>query len=216
MKGDEMDVVSDMGSPITDLVGVDLTFPQTPAATAALSVADRFYSPALLHHCFRSYLWAAKYAATHGIGFDEELLYVSAMLHDLGLTDAFDTHRAPFEESGGSLAWVFGVAAGWPAERAARAEEIIVLHMRPDVSAAEDPESHLLQVATSWDVAGRRPEEFPAELRAVILNRHPRQGFGGEFIAHFEDQARRKPDSAAAASIASNGAGRIRANPLDG
>jgi hypothetical protein len=129
---------------------------------------------------------------------------------------AFDSHRVAFEEAAGNLAWVFGVAAGWPAERAARAEEIIVLHMRADVSAAVDPESHLLQVATSWDVAGRRPEEFPAELRAEILARHPREGFGDEFIACFEDQARRKPDSAAAASIANNGAGRIKANPLDG
>jgi hypothetical protein len=94
--------------------------------------------------------------------------------------------------------------------------EIIVLHMRDDVSATADPESHLLQVATGWDVVGRRPEEFPAEARAEILARYPRQGFGSEFVACFEDQARRKPDSAAAASIASNGAARIKANPLDG
>lgn len=80
--------------------GVDLTGPQTLAATAALAVATRFYSPALLHHCLRSYLWAAKYGEAHGIAFDEELLYVSAMLHDLGLTDAFDSHRSDFESSG--------------------------------------------------------------------------------------------------------------------
>jgi hypothetical protein len=194
---------------------MEASSPDTPAGTSALAVATRFYSPALLHHCLRSYLWAAKYAEAHGIAFDDELLYVSAMLHDLGLTDAFDSHRVDFEVAGGNLAWVFGTAAGWSPARAARAEEIIVLHMRPDVSADADPEAHLLQVATSWDVAGRRPEEFPAELRAEILARHPRQGFGGEFTACFEDQARRKPDRAAAASIATNGAGRIKANPLD-
>jgi hypothetical protein len=148
-------------------------FPQTPAATAALSVAARFYSPALLNHCVRSYLWGAMYGAAHGIAFDDELYYVSALLHDIGLTDAFDSHRVPFEEAGGDLAWVFGVAAGWPADRAARATEIIVLHMRDDVSSTADPESHILQVATSWEVVGRRPEEFPAEARAEILARHP-------------------------------------------
>lgn len=190
-------------------------FPQTPAATAALSVATRFYSPALLNHCARSYLWGAMYASAHAVTFDDELLYVSAMLHDIGLTSAFDSHRIPFEEAGGDLAWVLGVAAGWPADRAARAEEIIVLHMRDDVPATVDPESHLLQVATSWDVAGRRPEEFPVEARAEVLARYPREGFGGEFLACFEDQARRKPDGAAAASMANNGAARITANPLD-
>ena len=193
----------------------DITFPQTPAAEAALSVATRFYSPALLNHCIRSYLWGTTYATAHGVAFDDELLYVSAMLHDIALTDVFDSHRVAFEEAGGDLAWVFGVAAGWPADRAARATEIIVLHMRGDVAATADPESHILQVATSWDVVGRRPEEFPAEARAEILARYPRQGFAGEFTACFEDQAQRKPGSAAAASIANNGAGRIKANPLD-
>jgi len=191
------------------------TFPQTSAGAAALAVATRFYSSAMLNHCIRSYLWAAMYGAAHDIAFDDELLYVSAMLHDIGLTDAFDSYRLPFEEAGGDLAWVFGVAAGWPADRAARATEIIVLHMRDDVSSTADPESHLLQVATSWDVAGRRPEEFPANLRAEILSRYPRRSFGQEFLAYFEDQAKRKPGCAAAASVANDAAGRITANPLD-
>jgi hypothetical protein len=190
-------------------------FPETPAAAAALSVATRFYSPALLNHCVRSYLWGARYAAAHGIAFDDELFYVSALLHDTGLTAAFDSHTVPFEEAGGQLAWVFGVAAGWPARRAERVEEIIVLHMRDDVAAAVDPEAHLLQVATSWDVVGRRPEEFPPDARAELLARYPRLGFGAEFLACFEDQARRKPGSAAAASVDNDAAGRIAANPID-
>jgi hypothetical protein len=189
--------------------------PQTPAATAALTVATRFYTPALLNHCVRSYLWGRAYATAHGIPVDDELFYVSAMLHDIALTDSFDSHRVSFEQAGGDVAWVFGIAAGWPADRAERATEIIVLHMRDDVSAAVDAESHLLQVATSWDVAGRRPEEFPAETRAQVVGRYPRLGFGPEFIACFQDQAARKPDGAAAASMGNEGARRIAANPLD-
>ncbi|MFD2351126.1 hypothetical protein ACFSTC_20025 [Nonomuraea ferruginea] len=38
-------------------------FPETPAAVAALSVARRFYSPALLNHCVRSYLWGGRCTA---------------------------------------------------------------------------------------------------------------------------------------------------------
>jgi len=189
--------------------------PSTPATTAALAVATRFYSPALLNHCVRSYLWGTMYGAAHGIAVDDELLYVSAMLHDIGLTNPFDSHRVPFEVAGGDLAWAFGVAAGWPSDRAARATEIVVRHMREDVSADVDPESHVLQVATGWEVVGRRPEEFPAAVRADILSRYPRRGFGGEFLACFQDQAGRKPGSAAAASVANDVAGRIAGNPLD-
>jgi HD superfamily phosphodiesterase len=191
-------------------------FPATDAAKAALMVANRFYSPALLNHCLRSYLWGANYAAAHGIDFDDELYYVSALLHDIGLTEPFDSHRLAFENAGGDLAWVFSVAAGWPVDRAARAMEIIVLHMRDDVPAAVDPESHLLQVATAWDVAGRHAEEFPPDARADVLARYPRLGFGAEFLACFEDQAKRKPGSAAASSVANDAAERIAANPLDG
>jgi hypothetical protein len=108
------------------------------------------------------------------------------------------------------------VAAGWPAERAARVSQIIVLHMRDDVAPADDPESHMLQAATTWEVAGRRPEEFPPDARAEMLARYPRLGFGAEFLACFEDQARRKPGSAAAASVDKDLAGRIAANPLEG
>ena len=192
-----------------------IVFPQTPAATAALSVATRFYTPALLNHCLRAYVWGSMYGIAHGIAFDDELLYVSAMLHDIALTDVFDSHRVPFEEAGGELAWVFGMAAGWLPDRSARATEIIVTHMRDAVTAAADPESHLLQVATGFEVVGRRSEEFPAQVRATILARYPRLGFGNEFLACFQDQAVRKPGSAAAASVANNAAGRIAANPLD-
>jgi hypothetical protein len=191
-------------------------FPETPAAAAALSVATRYCSPALLNHCVRSYLWGAMYGRAHGITFDDELYYVSALLHDIGLTEAFDSHRLPFEDAGGHLAWVFGIAASWPADRAARVEQIIVLHMRDDVSPAADPEAHLLQIATSWEVVGRRPEEFPPDASAEMLARYPRLGFGAEFLACFRDQARRKPGSAAAASVDKDVAGRIAANPLEG
>jgi hypothetical protein len=179
-------------------------------------VATRFYSPALLNHTIRSYLWGAMYGTAHGIAFDDELYYVAAVLHDIGLTEPFDSHKLPFEEAGGQLAWVFGVAADWPAERAARVSQIIVLHMRDSVAPADDPESHMLQVATNWEVAGRQPEEFPPDARAEILARYPRLGFGAEFLACFEDQARRKPTSAAAASVDKDAAARIAANPLEG
>src|SRR5687767_12644659 len=94
----------------------DLEIPATPACRAALEVATAYCSPALFNHSVRAYLWAAGYGLERGIAFDAELLYVSAMLHDLALVKEFDNHTLPFEEAGGHVAWVFGAAAGWPVE----------------------------------------------------------------------------------------------------
>ena len=52
-------------------------------------------------------------------------------------------------------------------------------------------------------------------LRAEILAAHPRLDLVAEFTACFRDQARRKPDSSAAAAVRSGIADRIAANILD-
>ena len=195
---------------------LDDLVPDSAAASLAREVAEQFHSPALLNHCLRSHLWAAAYGLERGIEFDAELLYVTAMLHDLGLVPVFDSATVPFEEAGGAVAWVFGAGAGWDADRRRRAAEVIVAHMADSVDVTAAPEGHLLELATGLDVSGRRPEDWPADLRAEVLERHPRLGLAEEFIGCFTEQARRKPSSLAGRLVAGGFADRVRANPLDG
>jgi len=193
----------------------DLEVPATMACRAALEVATAYCSPALLNHSVRAYLWAAGYGLAQGIAFDAELLYVSAMLHDLALVKEFDNHSLPFEEAGGHVAWVFGTAAGWPLGRRRRAGEIIVRHMWDVVDVATDPKGHLLELSTGMDISGRHTEDIPPELRAEVLARYPRLGLAEEFIAAFEDQATRKPQCRAAKFVRSGLAIRLATNPLE-
>jgi len=193
----------------------DVPQPDSRTARAALEVVTAYCSPALVDHCLRSYVWAASYGVLHGIGFDAELLYVSAMLHDIGLVTEFDSHTVPFEEVGGHVAWVFGAGAGWPVERRGRAAQIIVRHMGGEVDPGADPEGYLLRTATGFDIAGRAPDGWPAEFRAEVVRRLPRSSLVEEFLRLFEEQARRKPGCAAAAAVASGLAGRMAANVLD-
>ncbi|MCZ2813907.1 HD domain-containing protein [Modestobacter sp. VKM Ac-2979] len=195
---------------------LDHLVPDTAAATSAFEVAQAFHSPALLNHCRRAHLWAAEYGRERGIAFDAELLYVAAMLHDIGLVPAFDSATVPFEEAGGAVAWVFGAGAGWDAGRRRRTAEVIVAHMAPEVDVAADPEGHLLELATGLDVSGRRPDDWPAAFRAEVLDAHPRLGLAEEFLGCFTEQARRKPSSLAGQFVAEGFADRVRANPLDG
>lgn len=189
--------------------------PQSPTCRFALEAATEYCSPALLNHSVRAYLWAAHLGAVRGIRFDAELLYVSALLHDFGLLTEFDNHTLPFEVGGGHVAALFAAGAGWPAERRHRVAEIIVAHMADAVDPAADPEGYLLECSTGFDISGRAPEDYPDELRAEVMQRYPRLDLASEFLACFEDQARRKPDSTAAAAVRSGIAARLEANPLE-
>jgi hypothetical protein len=192
----------------------DIAIPSSAAARAAAEVVARYSAPALVNHCVRAYLFAAARAELDGLEIDRELLYVSAMLHDLGLEPAFDSHTVPFEQAGGHVAWVFAAGAGWPDARRDRAAEVIVAHM-VGTDVAVDPEGHLLDLSTGLDISGRGVDGWPADLVSEIVAAHPRLDLADRFIACFRDQAERKPGSSAAAAIHSGLADRLAANPLD-
>lgn len=192
----------------------DIPIPSSRAALAAVETVTHFSPPALVHHCHRSYLLAAALATQDGIEIDAELLYVAAMLHDLALEPPFDSHTLPFEEAGGHLCWVFAAGAGWPAERRDRAADIIVAHMR-GTDPITDPEGDLLDTATGLDISGRGIERWPEPLLTEILAAYPRLDLAERFTTCFQDQAARKPASAAAAAMQAGLGARLAANPLE-
>lgn len=192
----------------------DIAVPDTPAAALADEVARRYASPALHGHSVRSYYWGAAYAGLNGLGFDTELLYVAALLHDLGLTAPFDAHEVPFEAAGGEVAWVFCAGAGWPPARRQRVLDVIVKHMWESVNPDDDPEGHLLEVGTSVDISGSGLSAIPTGLQREVTATWPRRALATEFAECFNRQAVRKPNSRAAAAVASGIAGRLQANPL--
>ncbi|HEY5629295.1 MAG TPA: HD domain-containing protein [Candidatus Limnocylindrales bacterium] len=192
-----------------------LARPSTPTEARAREVLERFATPALVNHSLRSAVWAAAYAAEHGIAHDAELLYVAAMLHDIGLTPSFDAHAVPFETAGGHVGWVLAAGAGWPVARRDRVVEVIERHMWDSVDPALDAEGYLLEIATALDISGRNPDWWPAALRRSVLAALPRLDLVPEFTACFEAEAARKPTSSAAAAMASGIAGRLADNVLN-
>lgn len=193
----------------------DVVMPGTTAAAAALEVAAACHSPALLSHSLRAYVFAAAGGRTRGIEFDPELLYVAAMFHDIGLVPVFDSHTVAFEEAGGEVARVFAAGAGWPAARRERLSEVIIRHMWPEVDVSADPEGHLLARSTGTDIAGANLDDWEGSFTAEVLERYPRLGLTREFLACFQAQAGRKPDSSAASAVRSGLGTRMMANPLD-
>ena len=58
--------------------------PETPTAQAAAQLCAEASSEAIANHAFRTYLWARLLALRDGVRYDDELLYVASVLHDLG------------------------------------------------------------------------------------------------------------------------------------
>lgn len=195
---------------------IEFRRPLTTAMEAADDVAGRFYTPALENHCRRSFVWAAALGDAEAIGYDRELLYVAALLHDIGLTPAFDNVADTFEDTGAVVAWVFAAAAGWSPPRRVRAGDIIVAHMADQPpSPQDDAEGHLLARATAFDISGTGRGSWDAELQAQVLADYPRLGLSAEFLGHFTDQARRKPHSSSAVALRGGIDARIMSNSLD-
>lgn len=176
----------------------DFAPPDTPAARAARELAEVYHSPALHNHVVRSWLWAEAFAAVESrTTIDHELLYVAAMLHDIGLVPVFDNVALSYEESGGHVAVALTAGAGWPPERRRRTLDVIVRHNWPSVDPALDEVGYLLEIATGLDISGTRAEVLPPSFIDAVLDEHPRDRLAEEFLVSVSEQAARKPGTAA-------------------
>src|SRR4029078_9476475 len=95
----------------------DLTAPASSVARAAADLARDASPPFLFNHGARTFACALLIADKDRITYARELLYVGAILHDIGLTPRFDGPRC-FENEGGAAAAAFGRDPGWEAPRA--------------------------------------------------------------------------------------------------
>ena len=89
----------------------DLTVPTSSVAHAAAELARDASPPFLFNHGARTFAWAVLIADKDRIAYDRELLYIGAILHDIGLTPSFDGPRC-FENEGGAAAAAFAPTTG--------------------------------------------------------------------------------------------------------
>jgi HD superfamily phosphodiesterase len=194
---------------------VDLQVPDSRLARQAEELARTACPPFLTNHCFRSHAWAVALAERDGIRFDAELLYVAALLHDVGLIPEFDTGRC-FEVDGAAAAADLAAAAGWAEERRDALAEAIRLHVALEEELGEGPEAYLLWHATGLDVVGHRLHDLDRRTIGSVIARYPRLDFERGFTDLLRDQAARKPNCWAADAIKSGIAERSDAAPFEG
>ncbi len=194
----------------------DFPAPDTAAARAAVSLAERYQSPAITAHVVRSWYWAAGFAALDGLtGVDHELLWVAALLHDIGTVTEFDAHTVSYEHAGGHVAVALTTGAGWTVERQQRVLDVVVRHNWPSVDVGLDLEGHLLERATGLDISGAGADLLPEPYLREVLAVHPRGSLAAEFGACVVDQAARKPDTAARRLVDGGVVEKLARNPLE-
>jgi HD domain len=190
-----------------------LTVPDSRAYREAERVCLHYSSVALANHCFRSYAWGALLGTVDGIGWDPELLYAAAMLHDLGLTERYDIGGS-FESDGAAAAREILADVGLLQSAVETVAEAIHLHMHV-VTPRHSGEAQLLAFGAAADVTGQRMLEIIPKTRSFILATLPRAGIKQELIALFEDQAHRTPDCIVETYMANGLGDRILAAPFD-
>jgi hypothetical protein len=191
-----------------------LTIPDSPAARAAEELAAAAQPRALTSHGVRSYAWGALLGLSESRSFESEVLYVAALLHDIGLLESHDRGN-DFEADGAAAAHELLTAVGWDAARADRAAHAIRDHWNgPDDE--NEVESLLLAYGTSVDVGGWRVQEFDRDTFDDVVATAPRDGFKRQFIELVEKQAAAKPWCHLAPLAASPAfAERVLAAPFD-
>jgi hypothetical protein len=81
-------------------VSVPVGAPDNELCQSATALVAELSPPFLFNHCARSFLFAEAIGKRDRLQYDRELLYLSAMLHDLGLTDTFLDGSQRFEVEG--------------------------------------------------------------------------------------------------------------------
>jgi len=197
------------------LTRLGMPVPESALARQARELIAEVAAPVLVNHSVRTYAWAVELARHDDLQFDPEILYVAAMLHDIGLVPAYDLGGC-YEVDGAIAAEQLVRKLGEPETRARAIYEVIALHNNEELPPDPAVEVALLWDAAGTDVTGDRFTDIRPVIVPGLLAAYPRLEFKREFAALFVDQARRKPSCLAAVWVAKGMVEEIERAPFDG
>src|SRR5262245_63592863 len=165
MQGAQLPVPLPIGAPDSELCA------RATALVAELS------PPFLFNHGVRSFLFADVIGEHDGLTYDRELLYLSAMLHDLGLTESYVGADQRFEVEGADRARAFLVEHGLPDEKADVVWDAIALNTSFGIALRKGAEVALTHLGASADFLGTRLADVNPHTVAQIVEEYPRRNF---------------------------------------
>ena len=170
--------------------------PDSKLAREVTELIKETEPPLLFHHSSRVYLFGALTGLRKKLKFDPELLYVGAMFHDVGLTEAYCDSKLRFEVDGANAARDFLRSYGISEATVELVWTAIALHTTPGIPEHMKPEVALVTAGVEMDVLGIAYDEFTAEQREAVIAAHPRgAGFKKNIIDAFYNGMKHRPDS---------------------
>ncbi|MEV6556650.1 phosphohydrolase [Nocardia sp. NPDC051756] len=169
-----------------------LRLPDSTLAIAAEAEARESLSIHVLAHSYRTYFFGRVLADLDGARYDDELVYVSCLLHDLNLEHP--TPGSCFAVTGAERAVRFVSTAGATPDQARAIGTAITTHITPgngkdDLSIP----GRFIYAGASVDVIGSRISELDPTWVQELLHRHPRHNFSKHMIKALTNEAKAMP-----------------------
>jgi hypothetical protein len=172
-----------------------IKIPDSKIAREAADLVRQHEDELLFNHSVRVYLFGAMKGIRQHLKFDQELLYVAALFHDLGLADAYHSDSKRFEVDGADAARKFLRSHGIAEAQADLAWEAIALHTTPGIPQFMRPEIALIQAGVVMDVVGVGYDDYSSEQRDSVTAAYPRHDFKNDFIKVQTRSAMKKPQT---------------------
>ena len=153
------------------LAGVSV--PDTPLITRAIDFARERSEPYLFNHVMRSWLFAALLAQRKQIAHDGEVLSVTTILHDIGLTEAIDGPLR-FEVEGANAARAFAHNEGMDDRRTQLIWDGVALNSTPSIAIYKEAEIALATMGIGLDWGGFGYEALSETEVSEIVEAFPR------------------------------------------
>jgi HD domain len=164
----------------------------TPLVHDAIELARSSSEPYLFNHAMRSWLFGVLIAQGTKPAPDPELLAVSAVLHDLGLTDRYSAQER-FEVDGANAARAFLKGRGIPAHQIQLVWDAIALHTTRSIALHKEPEVAMTHSGIAVDVIGVGLDLIPQDRLRAILAEFPRLSMKKQFRDCLYGVVRQKP-----------------------
>jgi hypothetical protein len=173
-----------------------IRIPDSQMAREATQLVRDTEPDLLYHHSRRVFLFGALAGERKQLKYDPELLYIGAMFHDMGLTEAYSSAHDRFEVDGANAARDFLRRHGIGEYEIEQVWDAIALHTTPGIPQYKKPVVALVTAGVEMDVLGLAYDEFSADERRLVVAAHPREAnFKEGIIDAFAKGTIGKPES---------------------